>query len=114
MIKIASALSFACLLAAVPLAPVVAQEIVPPVTLTLENHHFDPAKVTIPADTRVEFDVTNKDTTPAEFESDDFSAEKVLPPGETVKISIGPLKAGTYEFHDEYNEDESKSQLTVQ
>jgi heme/copper-type cytochrome/quinol oxidase subunit 2 len=113
MVKIAAAVSFACCLAA-GLTVAYAEEAVAPVILTLENHHFDPAKVTIPADTRVEFEVTNKDTTPAEFESDDFSAEKVLPAGQAVKISIGPLKAGTYEFHDEYNEDQSKSQLTVQ
>jgi plastocyanin len=85
-----------------------------PVTLTLQDHRFTPAEVTIPANTRVEFDVTNQDKTPAEFESDDFKAEKVLPSGAQVKIGIGPLKAGTYEFHDEYNEDESKSRLIVQ
>jgi heme/copper-type cytochrome/quinol oxidase subunit 2 len=85
-----------------------------PVTLTLKDHHFTPSEVTIPANTHVEFLVTNQDATPAEFESDDFKAEKVLPPGQQVKIGIAPLKAGTYEFHDEYNEDESKSRLIVQ
>ncbi len=84
-----------------------------PITLTLKDHHFSPSEVTIPANVRVEFDVTNQDPTPAEFESDDFDAEKVLPSGTSVKINIGPLKPGTYEFHDEYNEDASKSRLIV-
>jgi heme/copper-type cytochrome/quinol oxidase subunit 2 len=84
-----------------------------PITLTLKDHHFSPAEVAIPADTTVTLLVTNQDSTPAEFESDDFSAEKVLVSGQQEKIEVGPFKAGTYEFHDEYNEDESKSKITV-
>ncbi len=111
MFKTASLFTFAAF-SAFAIVPAHADDAAP-VILTLENHHFTPAEVTIPADTRVEFDVTNKDATPAEFESDDFDAEKVLPSGQAVKIQIGPLKPGTYEFHDEYNEDDSKSRLIV-
>ena len=92
MIKIASVLS-ACLLFAVPLVPAAAEEAAAPVTLTLENHHFDPARVTIPANTRVEFDVTNQDTTPAEFESDDFSAEKGAAAGSGGKAQHRAVEA---------------------
>jgi len=81
--------------------------------LTLKNHHFDPAEPTIPANTRIHVSVKNLDTTAAEFESDDFKAEKVVPAGQEVKFYIGPLKPGTYEFHDEYHEDESKTKLTA-
>jgi plastocyanin len=85
----------------------------PTVSLTLKDHKFAPAEVTIPANTRVKFMVKNLDATPAEFESDDFKAEKVIPAGKEVSILVGPLKAGTYEFHDEYHEDASKSRLIV-
>jgi len=95
------------------LAGVPAQAAEPSVSLELKAHHFTPAVVTIPANTRVRFVVKNADPTPAEFESDDFKAEKVLPSGQEVSIFIGPLKPGTYEFHDEYNEDVSKSRLIV-
>jgi len=81
--------------------------------LTLKGHHFDPAAPSIPADKRVKVTVTNMDATPAEIESDDFKLEKVLPPGAAVTLAIGPLKAGSYEIHDEYNEDVSKTKLTV-
>ncbi len=81
--------------------------------LTLKGHHFDPAAPTIPADKRVKVTVTNMDTTPAEIESDDFKLEKVLPAGVAVTLTIGPLKAGSYEIHDEYNENVSKTKLTV-
>lgn len=82
-------------------------------TLTLKNHKFSPAEITIPANNTVHFLVTNQDPTPAEFESDDFRAEKLLPSGRQILVVIPPLKPGTYEFHDEYNEDASKSRLVV-
>ena len=81
--------------------------------LTLKGHHFEPATPTIPADKRVKVIVTNLDATPAEVESDDFKLEKVLPPGAAVTVTIGPLKAGEYEIHDEFNEDASKTKLIV-
>ncbi|CAB3783871.1 hypothetical protein LMG28614_01748 [Paraburkholderia ultramafica] len=82
-------------------------------TLTLKDHKFSPADLTIPAGKKVKVTVKNLDATPAEFESDDFKAEKVIPGGKQVDVFIGPLKAGTYEFHDEYHEAESKTHLTV-
>jgi plastocyanin len=82
-------------------------------SLTLKDHKFAPADLTIPAGKKVKVTVKNLDSTPAEFESDDFKAEKVIPAGKQVDVFIGPLKAGTYEFHDEYHEAESKTHLTV-
>ena len=82
-------------------------------SLTLKDHKFSPAELTIPAGKKVKVAVKNLDSTPAEFESDDFKAEKVIPAGKEVDVFIGPLKAGTYEFHDEYHEAESKTHLTV-
>jgi heme/copper-type cytochrome/quinol oxidase subunit 2 len=85
----------------------------PSFSLTLKDHIFTPAEITIPANTRVRFVVKNLDATPAEFESDDFKAEKVIPAGREVVVMIPALKPGTYEFHDEYHEAPSKSWLIV-
>ena len=85
----------------------------PTFSLTIKNHRFTPSELTIPANTRVRFRVKNLDPTPAEFESDDFKAEKIVPPGVEVTIMIPPLKPGVYEFHDEFNEALSKSRLLV-
>jgi hypothetical protein len=85
----------------------------PAFSLTLKDHHFAPAELAIPANTRVRLVVRNLDPTPAEFESDDFKAEKVVPAGSEISLNVGPLKPGSYEFHDEYHEDESKSRLIV-
>ncbi len=81
--------------------------------LTLKDHKFSPEGVTIPAGKKVKFAVKNLDATPAEFESDDFKAEKVIPAGKEVELYVGPLKPGSYEFHDEYHEAQSKTHLTV-
>ena len=85
----------------------------PSFSLTLKDHRFTPAELTIPANVRVRLAVKNLDPTPAEFESDDFKAEKVIPAGREISLTIGPLKPGTYEFHDEYHEKELKSRLIV-
>jgi plastocyanin len=81
--------------------------------LTIKNHKFSPAEPTIPTNTKVTVTVKNLDATPAEFESDDFKAEKVVPAGKQVTLFIGPFKPGKYEFHDEYHEDVSKTHLIV-
>ena len=82
--------------------------------LELKDHKFNPLTPTIPANTEVTVTLKNLDATPAEFESDDFSLEKVVPGNGTIIVKIGPLKAGSYEIHDEYHEAQSKTQLTVQ
>ena len=86
----------------------------PALTLELKDHKFQPANPTIPADTKVKLTVKNLDATPAEFESEDFDVEKVVPGNSEITVNIGPLKAGTYEFYDEYHEDESTTKLMVQ
>src|SRR5256885_3759204 len=81
--------------------------------LELKDHKFQPASPTVPANTRVKVTVKNLDATPAEFESRDFDVEKVIPPNGQITVNIGPLDPGTYDFFDEYHEQESTTQLTV-
>ena len=71
--------------------------------LSLKDHEFTPTELTIPADKRVKLTVKNLDPTPAEFESHNFKAEKIIPGGGEVSLYIGPLKAGSYSFFDEFN-----------
>jgi hypothetical protein len=82
--------------------------------LELKDHKFSPANPTIPANTRVKVTVKNLDPTPAEFESQDFDAEKVVPGNGEITLNIGPLDPGSYDFYDEYHQQESTTQLTVQ
>jgi hypothetical protein len=85
----------------------------PSFSLRLTDHHFAPAELTTPENTRVRVMVKHLDRTPAESESGDFKAEKVFPAGREVSLTIGPLKPGAYKFHDEYQEAESKSRIIV-
>jgi Cupredoxin-like domain len=82
--------------------------------LELKDHKFQPLNPTIPANTRVKVTVKNLDPTPAEFESQDFDAEKVVPGNGQITVNIGPLDPGSYDFYDEYHQQESTTQLTVQ
>jgi heme/copper-type cytochrome/quinol oxidase subunit 2 len=78
---------------------------IPEFALAIQNHRFDPATLKVPANTKFKLRVTNKDTTPSEFESNDFNREKVVLPGSTVTVFIGPLKPGQYKFFDDFHQD---------
>jgi plastocyanin len=72
-------------------------------TLVVRDHRFEPAELTVPAGQKIELQVTNADSTPAEFESGELRREKLLPPGKTVTIYVGPLRPGQYEFFDDFH-----------
>ena len=84
-----------------------------PVRLVLKDHGFAPAEVRAPANERFRIEVTNQDTTPAEFESSDLRAEKIVVPGGKISVLAGPLKPGTYSFFDDYHPDTAKGTLVV-
>jgi len=93
----------ALLVAAAPLAASAAE--MPEYALTIQNHRFEPVTLKVPANTKVKLRVTNKDSTPSEFESNDLNREKVVLPGSTITVFIGPLKPGQYKFLDDFHQD---------
>ncbi|MGE5339689.1 MAG: cupredoxin domain-containing protein [Gemmatimonadota bacterium] len=72
--------------------------------LTIKDHRFQPTEVRVPANTKVKLVITNKDSTAEEFESHTMNREKIIPPGGTITVFIGPLKPGRYPFVGEYHE----------
>jgi hypothetical protein len=96
--------------ATVPCGLAVAGE---PVQLTLKDHHFAPVAVDVPANERFRIEVANLDPTPAEFESTDLRAEKIVVPGGKIMVIAGPLKPGTYTFFDDYHPDTAKGTVTA-
>jgi heme/copper-type cytochrome/quinol oxidase subunit 2 len=86
----------------------------PAFTLTLKNHSFTPTELTVPANVRVKLTIRNQDATPAEFESHDFKAEKIVAAGREVTLTIGPLKPGSYAFFDDYHEKDARGRLIAQ
>jgi plastocyanin len=79
--------------------------------LSLKEHKFEPAELTVPADTRLKLTIKNLDATPAEFESHDFRAEKIVPGNGEVSLYVGPLKAGSYQFFDDFHASSTKGTL---
>jgi len=77
-------------------------------TLTIKNHRFEPAEITIPADTRVKVVVKNLDPTAEEFESYELNREKIVPGGKEIIVYIGPVKPGRYPFFGEFHQDSAK------
>lgn len=81
--------------------------------LRIKDHTFQPAEITIPANTKVKLLVKNEDATPEEFESSSLHREKLIPAGATRTIFIGPLDAGTYKFFGEFNPKTAKGRVIV-
>jgi hypothetical protein len=96
-------LVFAC-------APAFAAE-PPQFTLTLRNHHFVPAQLTIPANTKVKLLIVNEDSTPEEFESHELNREKIVTGKGKITVFVGPLKPGRYPFFGEFHMDTAQGVL---
>ena len=82
--------------------------------VTLKDHRFDPPEPTAPAGKPIVIEVTNLDTTPAEFESKPLRVEKVVPAGGKVSVLVRPLTPGRYRFFDDYHEKTAEGFLVVQ
>jgi plastocyanin len=82
-------------------------------TLTIKDHAFSPKELKLPAGKKIKLLVVNQDATPAEFESKPLGREKIIPGKSTAIINLGPLKAGRYDFVEEYHETEAAAQGTI-
>ena len=102
----------ALLIAAVPLAAAAAG--MPEFALTIQNHRFEPTTLKVPANTKFKLRVTNKDSTPSEFESNERKREKIVLPGSTVTVFVGPLDKGTYKFFDDFHQDTGQGVLIAE
>lgn len=71
--------------------------------LVIRKQAFEPDTLTIPAGRSVKILVRNEDALPAEFESDDFNRETVIPGESEVPVYVGPLKPGTYKFFNDFH-----------
>lgn len=83
------------------------------VHVALKDHRFIPAELTAPANKPVVVEVTNQDSTPAEFESKTLRVEKVVAGGGKIRVQIRALAPGRYRFFDDYHEDTTEGFLVV-
>jgi plastocyanin len=105
-------LAFACAMAALAVSPAQAQQATE-IQLTYSKGQFQPAEVRAPADKPVTFRVKNLDAKAMEFESKSLRVEKVVAANSEGIVNVRALKAGRYEFYDDFNE-KARGALTVQ
>ena len=80
--------------------PALAQE---KLSIAIRDDGFVPAEIQMPAGTKIELAIKNEQKSAAEFESHTLRREKVIPPGATATVYVGPLQPGRYEFFDEFH-----------
>lgn len=71
--------------------------------LEIQTTRFSPAELTVPSGMRIKLRVRNTRDLPSEFESFDLNREKIVPPGGTITVWIGPLSPGRYRIFDDFN-----------
>jgi uncharacterized protein (DUF58 family) len=77
------------------------------------QQRFNPARVEVPAGVPLAIRVVNASKERIEFESLKLNREKVVEPGETVTVNVPPLKAGSYDFYDDFNDDVPEGKIVA-
>jgi hypothetical protein len=73
--------------------------------LEFRQHRFVPDHITVPANVKFKITVKNNDDTADEFESVDLNREKLVAPGQTITVFLGPLSPGQYKFFGDFHQD---------
>jgi hypothetical protein len=116
--SLAPMLSKATLLAALALVSVAAAgpanaQSATEIQLSYKDKKFDPAEISVSANTPIVIKLKNLDPKPMEFESKTLKVEKVIPGSSDAIINVRAQKPGRYEFFDEYNEKVARGALVV-
>ncbi len=82
-------------------------------TLSIRDHKFEPAELTVPAGAKIKLSIENHDATPEEFESHELNREKVVVGNGTITVFVGPLDAGRYPFFGDFHQETAQGVLVV-
>jgi hypothetical protein len=83
------------------------------VQLAFTQHRFVPDHLTVPANVKFRVMVKNNDDTADEFESVDLNREKLVPPGQTITVFLGPLSPGQYKFFGDFHQDTAQGVMVA-
>jgi hypothetical protein len=83
------------------------------IQLEFRQHRFVPDRVTVPANVKFRVTVKNNDDTADEFESIDLNREKLVPPGQTITVFLGPLSPGEYKFFGDFHQDTAQGVMVA-
>lgn len=78
-----------------------------PITIEIhfDQHRFNPEKIEIHAGLPFVIRVVNSSKERIEFESFKLNREKVVDPGQTIVVHLPGLRAGRYDFFDDFHDD---------
>ena len=79
--------------------------------LSIREHKFEPAELTVPAGQKIKLLVENHDVTPEEFESAELNREKVVVGKGTITVFLGPLEPGRYPFFGDFHQETAQGVL---
>ena len=105
---VAAASMLAAMVAAAPTARADALPV-----LVFHNHRFEPARIEVPARQKFKLLVKNTDDTADEFESVDLNREKLVAPGQTITVFLGPLDPGEYKIFGDFHQDTAQGVLVA-
>jgi hypothetical protein len=83
------------------------------IQVTYSNGQFEPGVVCAPVDKPVVIHVKNLDAKALEFESTSLRVEKVVAAQSEGIVNVRAMKAGRYEFYDDFN-DKARGALIVE
>jgi hypothetical protein len=81
--------------------------------LVFHNHRFEPSRIEVPAHQKFKLLVRNSDSTADEFESTQLNREKLVTPGQTITVFLGPLDPGEYKFFGDFHQDTAQGVLVA-
>jgi high-affinity iron transporter len=84
-----------------------------PLTVIFHNHRFEPSRMEVPAHQKFRLQVKNTDDTADEFESTELNREKLVTPGQTITVFLGPLEPGEYKFFGDFHQDTAQGVLVA-
>jgi high-affinity iron transporter len=84
-----------------------------PPLLVFHNHRFEPPRIEVPAHQKFKLLVKNTDDTADEFESVELNREKLVTPGQTITVFLGPLDPGEYKFFGDFHQDTAQGILVA-
>jgi plastocyanin len=82
--------------------------------LTIKDHQFQPAELTVPSGTKIKLLIENQDAVPEEFDSHPLNREKVISGHGSATIYIGPLSPGRYTYTGEFHEATAQGAIVAQ
>ena len=85
-----------------------------PYKIIIKDHQFLPQELTIPAGQKVKILVENQDASPEEFESYELNREQEIDGNNQIKVFIGPLKSGKYNYFGEYHQDTAQGVIVAE